>query len=250
MRIQVLSDLHLEIAGYQPPPVGCDVVALAGDIGKHVQGIAWARNIWPDKEILYVPGNHEFYRQERTETLAQLRVIARETGVHLLDNDEVVIGGVRFLGSTLWTDFNLFGAELKMSAMIEGEKYLNDFRLIRDRGQVFSPARSAQLHQISRAWLTEKLQKDFSGKSVVITHHLPSSQSVADRYKPSLTSACFASNLDELMGRSVLWIHGHTHDSMDYVLHGTRVVCNPRGCCRDPEKPENMEFDPALVVEI
>jgi predicted phosphodiesterase len=250
MRIHVLSDLHIEIAAYQPQPVECDVVVLAGDIGNHVQGIEWGRYIWPNKEILYVPGNHEFYRLGRIETLKQMRVCARELGIHLLDNDEVVIAGVRFLGSTLWTDFNLFGEELKRSAMAEGKKYLNDFRLIRERFRMFSPARSVQLHKTSRAWLTAKLQEPFPGKTVVITHHLPSARSVAERYKSSLTSACFASNLDELMGASALWIHGHTHDSFNYVLHGTRVVCNPRGYCRNPEKPENLEFDPRLVMEV
>lgn len=250
MRIHVLSDLHLEIAPYQPQPVECDVVVLAGDIGNHLQGLEWARHIWPEKEIVYVPGNHEFYRRERSETLRQMRTVARELGVHLLDNDEVVIAGVRFLGSTLWTDFELFGEDLKKSAMAEGKKYLNDFRLIRERDRLFSPARSIQLHKTSRKWLAAKLQKPFPGKTVVITHHLPSAQSVAERYKPILSSACFASNLDELMGASALWIHGHTHDSFNYVLRGTRVVCNPRGYCRTPARPENPAFDPTLVVEV
>ncbi len=250
MRIHVLSDLHLEIAGYQPYLLECDVVVLAGDIGNHVHGIEWGRSIWPGKEVLYVPGNHEFYRRERTETLQQMRDRARELRVHLLDNDEVVIAGVRFLGCTLWTDFNLFGEELKKTAMAEGRKYLNDFQLIRERDRIFTPARSAQLHKTSRKWLAAKLQQAFPGKTVVITHHLPSARSVAERYKTSLTSACFASNLDDLMGASTLWIHGHTHDSFDYVLHGTRVVCNPRGYCPNPDKPENLEFEPALVVEI
>lgn len=250
MLIHVLSDLHIEIASYQPQPVECDVVVLAGDIGNHVQGIAWARHVWPDKIILYVPGNHEFYRRERTETLQQMRVVARESGVHLLDNNEVVIAGIRFLGSTLWTDFNLFGEELKKAAMAEGKKYLNDFRLIRERDRVFSPACSVQLHKTSRKWLAAKLQAPFPGKTVVITHHLPSARSVAERFKTDLTSACFASHLDDLLGVSALWIHGHTHDSFDYVLHGTRVICNPRGYCRDPAKPENREFKPAMVVEV
>jgi predicted phosphodiesterase len=250
MRIHVLSDLHLEIAAYQAHPVECDVVVLAGDIANHAQGIEWGRHIWPDKEILYVPGNHEFYRLDRTETLQQMRVCARDLGVHLLDNNEVVINGVRFLGSTLWTDFNLFGEELKKSAMSEGEKYLNDFRLIREQDKVFSPARSIQLHKESLTWLSAKLNESFVGKTVVITHHLPSERSVAERYKQILTSACFASNLDDLMGHSVLWIHGHTHDSFDYALHGTRIVCNPRGYCRNPDMPENKEFNPTLVVKI
>lgn len=248
MRIHILSDLHIEIAAYQPQPVECDVVVLAGDIGNHVQGLEWGRRMWPDKEILYVPGNHEFYRHERTETLHQMRVVAHALGIHLMDNDEVVIAGVRFLGATLWTDFNLFGEESRKAAMAEGKRYLNDFRLIGERFRVFSPARSAQLHKASRKWLSEKLQQPFSGKTVVITHHLPSAQSVAERYKNILTSACFASHLDDLLGKSALWIHGHTHDSFDYVLRSTRVVCNPRGYCRIAGTQENKEFNPALAV--
>lgn len=250
MRIHVLSDLHLEVANYEPHHVECDVVVLAGDTGNHAQGIEWARHAFPDKEIVFVPGNHEFYRLERTETLKEMRAIAITLGVHLLDNDEVVIDGVRFLGSTLWTDFKLFGQREKTLAMSEGERYLNDFRLIREQDELFSPARSIELHEASIAWLSARLKENFFGKTVVVTHHLPSMESVADRYKKSLLSACFASELDGLMGGSALWIHGHTHDSMDYELHGTRVVCNPRGYCRYADAQENVEFDPTLVLEV
>lgn len=250
MRIHILSDLHLEFSNYQPHAVECDAVVLAGDIGVHVQGVEWARHTWPDKEILYVPGNHEYYRQERTGALRQMRLRARGLGIHFLDDDEVVINGARFLGSTLWTDFELFGEGQKKRAMKEGELYLNDFRLIREGDNVFSPERSVQLHAASRSWLATRLKEAFSGNTVVITHHLPSMQSVAERYASSLSSACFASRLDELMGASALWIHGHTHDSMDYVLQGTRVVCNPRGYSRTPDTQENRSFDPLLVVEV
>ena len=250
MRIHVLSDLHLEVASYEPHHVECNVVVLAGDIGNHAQGIEWARHAYPDKEIVYVPGNHEFYRLERTETLNEMRAVARKLSVHLLDNNEVVIDGVRFLGSTLWTDFRLFGEDEKPWAMSEGMRYLNDFKLIREKEELFSPARSVELNEESLTWLSGKLKEDFHGKTVVITHHLPSMNSVAARYAKSLLSACFASNLDGLMGHSTLWIHGHTHDSMDCVLNGTRVVCNPRGYCRYADAQENYEFDPALVVEV
>ncbi len=111
MRIHVLSDLHTEMASYLPHQVECDVVVLAGDIGSDSKGIEWARRVWTDQEIIYVPGNHEYYGLERTSTLQAMREAASKLGVRLLDNDEVVIGGVRFLGSTLWTDFNLFGED-------------------------------------------------------------------------------------------------------------------------------------------
>ena len=250
MRIHILSDLHIEIADYQPHKVACDVVVLAGDIGSDAKGIEWARRVWPDQQIIYVPGNHEYYGLERTATLQAMRETALQLGVRLLDNDEVVIGGVRFLGTTLWTDFNLFGEPTKQQAMSVGKRCLNDFRLIGERGRVFSPERSIEIHEASLAWLSAKLKDDFVGETVVVTHHLPSMQSVSDRFKTSILSACFASNLDALFGHSVLWIHGHTHDSLDYVQNSTRVLCNPRGYSRYGHDQENNEFNPALVVEL
>jgi len=250
MRIHVLSDLHTEMASYLPHQVECDVVVLAGDIDNHTFGIEWARRIWPGQEIIYVPGNHEFYRLERTSSLQAMRETACKLGVRLLDNDEVVIDGVRFLGSTLWTDFKLFGESAKQEAISTGQRYLNDFRLIGERDKVLSPERSIELHEASLAWLSAKLKEDFVGETVVVTHHLPSMQSVSDRYKTSKLSACFASNLDGMFGHSALWIHGHTHDSKDYVQNGTRVLCNPRGYSRYGHDQENFDFNPTLVVEL
>jgi calcineurin-like phosphoesterase family protein len=167
-----------------------------------------------------------------------------------LDNNEAIIDGVRFLGSTLWTDFKLFG-ELKRFECLTEARWLNDFRLINTgNGDVFSPRDSADLFEQSVEWLTRSLDKPFEGKTVVISHHLPSFVSVAERYKNDLLSACFSSNLDHLFGKMDLWIHGHTHDSCDYVKNGTRVVCNPRGYCRYPGTQENLQFNPKLVVEI
>jgi len=250
MRIHVLSDLHIEISSYLPHKVECDVVVLAGDIGSGAEGIEWARCVWPSQEIIYVPGNHEYYYLERNAALQAMRETASKLGVRLLDNDEVLIDGVRFLGSTLWTDFKLFDEPAKKEAMSVGKSCLNDFRLIGEREKVFTPAHSIELHEASLAWLSAKLQEDFDGETVVVTHHLPSMQSVADRFKTSILSACFGSNLDVLFGRSRLWIHGHTHDSLDYVQNGTRVVCNPRGYSRYGTDQENFDFNPTFVADI
>jgi predicted phosphodiesterase len=251
MKMHILSDLHLEFSDFRPPETDADVVVLAGDIGKGDHGMGWARASFPDQEILYVAGNHEFYGRERLETLAKLRIAARECGVHFLDDETVEIGGVRFLGATLWTDFNLFGKERRQFAMAEGQRGLNDFRVIHEGPAHFSPADSIRLHEKSLAFLERELQRPFDGKTVVVTHHLPSARSVVERFKHDWLSACFASRLDHLFGRPVsLWIHGHTHDSMDYEVMGTRVVCNPRGYVRFNSGPENFDFNPGLVVEI
>ncbi len=257
----------------QKPTAEADVVVLAGDIWQGDRGIYWARQTWPNNEIAYVAGNHEFYGNDRKNVLAMLRIAAKKTGVHFLDNDEVIINGVRFLGTTLWTDFKLFGEALKKICIVEGQNCLNDFRVISNGEWMFTAQDSIDLHDESVAWLNEKLKAEkFTGKTVVVTHHLPSQLSVAERYKQSHLSACFASNLDDLFGYSNAWIHGHTHDSFDYqAFHpsshsydntekmqdaglvnadGTRIVCNPRGYCRYPDGEENRDFNPNYIIEI
>lgn len=249
MKLHILSDLHLEFATFEPPATDADVIVLAGDIGKKANGIIWAREAFPSKEIVYVPGNHEFYGTQRLETLELMRIAAHECKVHLLDNAGVVIDGVRFLGSTLWTDFKLFGEDSKSAAMYEAQASLSDFSLIYDGRFGFSPARSVELHYKSLDWLSAKLDEPFAGKTVIVSHHLPSAQSVVERFKDELIAACFASELDYLFGKMDLWIHGHTHDNLDYEANGTRVLCNPRGYVTRRGK-ENFDFNPKLVIEI
>ena len=260
MRIHILSDTHLEFAEYEDHTVECDVIVLAGDIHLGIQGIEWARQRWADKEIVYVPGNHEYYRSQFDQMNEQLVEAGKLYGVHVLNRGEVTIGGVRFLGATLWTDFELFGEGEKPWAMRECSSYLADFRAIRYGEGGFTPEDSIHLHRQDVAWLESKLRggepfdgtsaAGVRGKTVVVTHHLPSMQSVAARYAKELTSAGFASDLSRLLGLSELWIHGHTHDSFDYVEAETRVICNPRGYVTYGNGQENFCFNPALVVEV
>jgi predicted phosphodiesterase len=251
----VLSDLHLEFADFSPTLNSADVIVLASDIGLGSDGMAWARKSFPNQEIIYVAGNHEFYGSQRCHAIEKMRSASIEYGIHFLDDDVLELQdpetktSIRFLGATLWTDFLLFGEDLKFKCLLYGELYLNDFRRIRDGGRNFSPKKSIQLHEKSLAWLQQELERPFNGKTVVVTHHLPSIYSVAERYKRDLLSACFSSDLEHLFGGMSLWIHGHTHDSCDYEVNGTRVVCNPRGYVRS-NNAENPEFNPALIVVI
>lgn len=178
-------------------------------------------------------GNHEYYRNNRPETLNALRLAAGECEVHFLDNDETAINlngeCVRLLGCTLWTDFNLFGTAQQQFAMIDAERCTNDFRLIREGSWNFSAENAIDLHNESIRWLINKLEEAFDGPTVIVTHHAPSWKSVVPRCQHDLVSAAFASDLTHLMGRAQLWLHGHMHDSLDYEIGGTRVLCNPRG---------------------
>lgn len=268
MKIHVLSDLHNEFMPFDVPDVGADVVVLAGDIDLHTRGIDWALEAWDGQNtpLIYVIGNHEFYHAELhgiREQIAERALEARirfGVPIYVLDNSEVVLEDqtdgslVRFLGSTLWTDYKLFGSGTEMAfAMREAKQSIMDHDCIQCAPmRVFQPSQAAALHRDSISWLAQQLNKPFDGKTVVVTHHLPSQRSVAERFQSSPLSAAFASNLDYLVEKADIWIHGHTHDNFDYRLGKCRVVCNPRGYVRERNgllDVENKNFIPDLVVE-
>ncbi len=253
MKLNVLSDLHLSVAGMDRPRNDADVVVLAGDLARPRDSAAWALGF--DKPVLYVLGNHEFYGGSIDGTADELKRLCAGTHVHVLDDDEIVIDGVRFLGSTLWTDFMLFGGgDHRGAAMVEARNFMRDFSRIRTleaSSEAFTPESSAALFTRHADWLDRQLAALHAGPTVVITHHAPSRQSIHPRYADSLLNACFVSDAEYLLGtdRSQLWIHGHTHDSFDYTVHGTRVVCNPRGYAKAGAN-ENPRFDPDLTIEV
>jgi Icc-related predicted phosphoesterase len=252
MRLWVLSDLHLEYADLHEPLdiADADVCICAGDLTRFpANGVHWlGEHIARWMPVIYVAGNHEFYKGGIRECLEDGRAAAtRFPNVHFLENDSVVIDGVRFIGATLWTDFRIEGSP--QLAMTYARERMNDYRMIalqRSPWKRFLPVDAAKMHHGSRSFIRETLATPFDGETVVVTHHLPSKKSVPDRFAGDLLNAAYASDLSEIIeeGKPDLWVHGHTHDSCDYVLGDTRVVCNPRGY-----DDENPKFDHHLVVE-
>jgi len=253
MKLHVMSDLHLSMAGMDVAETDADAVVLAGDIARPDKACAWARQI--QKPVLYVAGNHEYYNSDLRGTLAELRRDAAGSTMRLLECDTWMFGGVRFFGTTLWTDFRIFGDEsTRAASMADAAQRIRDFQRISvdaERHETFTPQHSRALFDRSAAWLEAQLQQPFDGPTVVITHHAPSMRSIHPRFEGSLLNGCFVSDLERLMGsdRVRLWIHGHTHDSFDYTVRGTRVLCNPRGYVMQGVG-ENPVFDPQLVVEV
>jgi Icc-related predicted phosphoesterase len=252
MQIHVLSDLHLDVRPLDPPRTAADVVVVAGDLGTPEQAIAWARAF--DQPVVLVPGNHEHHGDSIPGALRRLRALADGTNVHVLANDELVLDGVRFLGTTLWTDFRLYGAgEARALAIEASQRLVADFRRIRldDDGTPFTPLAAAELHAASARWLASRLDTPHDGPTVVVTHHSPSPRSVHPRFAESVLNPCFVSNAEHLLDgrKAALWVHGHAHDGFDYAVNGTRVLCNPRGHTRHGAI-ENAAFDPHLVVRV
>mgnify|MGYP001159854353 FL=1 len=253
MRLRVLSDLHLEhFDGHRElPPAEADVVVLAGDIHRRAEGLAWARQQFPDLPILYVPGNHEFYGTCMPLLRQELALEAARYDIELLDNRSVTIGGVRFYGTTLWTDFALYADDPTRNPLeteAKALRYMPDFRIITTApGQVFTPQASQDIHREALEWLSRELQQPVDGPRVVVSHHAPLHGCIPEQYIGDALSPAFASHLPQLMGKMDLWIHGHVHEPVDTRHSGTRVIANPGGY---PEEFSPPLFRPDWVVTV
>ncbi|MEX3932496.1 metallophosphoesterase [Paraburkholderia phymatum] len=286
MKIRVLSDLHLECDEPEViPHANADLVVLAGDIHNHAEGLRWAAETFDGTvPVVYVPGNHEYYDGEFGALEAAMHDAAASIdNVHFLNNATLVDpdGHWRVLGTTLWTDFDLYGADedSRATSIAAAERVMLDYRgLIQvtwtagnDADDAPDPQRANRaqdvkdntprnltaadtlaLHRHARAWLETELAKPFDGKTIVVTHHAPHRRSLAERYADDHVSAGFVNHLPSLVRAPVaLWVHGHTHTAFDYVENGTRVVCNPRGYIhRRTRQLENTEFAWDKVVEL
>lgn len=278
MKLLVLSDLHLGFGPFRVPDADFDVVILAGDITVPASKVPfWAcreTNFGDSTPIVFVPGNHEFYGGVASSTLTSMRQASAGTNFHTLDCGQVVVGGVRFLGCTLWTDFSVRidtpqgpRSDAERSAK-EAALVLADFRAIRvtdasggttwegrsrSGRRPFTPEDLMALHREHRAWLSVKLDEPFDGPTVVVTHHAPHRGSLAKQYSADWVSGAFVNELpQDFFKVPVPWIHGHTHTSFDYTVDQCRVVCTPRGYMRGSSQqvPENEQFDPALIIEL
>jgi predicted phosphodiesterase len=245
MKLQVMSDLHFEMhadGGAQfireLDPTGVDLLVLAGDITM-AQQYDELENVFKPlaqkyERILYVPGNHEYYRSSPKQVAGNLAKLTKEMPEVVIPwNESVVIAGRRFFGGTMWFRPDLMGDLNK--------RFMNDFSLIED----FEPWVYDQNVAFEKALATQVEPGD-----IVVTHHLPTPTSVASRFARSAINAFFLSDMTSHVRelRPKLWIHGHTHDRCDYVIGETRVVANPFGYPK--ELRSNEMFEPALHVEV
>lgn len=235
MKIKLLSDLHLEgRQGYHKKEQpwaqynGEDVLVLAGDIAVGADAVSTAFAYFKAlgfKEIVYVPGNHEYYHYDRNEHEA-IKAVARVMKVHFLDANEIVkIQDVSFFGGTLWTNFGNDNL-VKLTA----KNYINDFKVIKN----WTPD-DAVKEYIRQSDFIKTAIRQTEGKKCVVTHFLPAQEAVAERFKSNsvvfLLNKYFANSLDHYLSTisNTTWMFGHTHDAMDFYIGETRLISNPLG---------------------
>lgn len=259
MRIQLLSDLHLETEEFSPRPApGAELLVLAGDVDSTWAGYErFAR--WP-VPVLVVAGNHEFDGRELGRALPALRARLDAIGLRLLERERVVLRDahgrrIRFIGTTRWSDFDLFGPERRERCMRAAGWFMRLMGATRG-GRPFDAAAVRELGLADRAWLEAELARPAAGAdwdaTVVVTHFGPSLASADPRYGAQPGTASFCNADEDLIPRADLWLHGHLHCRHDYRIaragrHPTRVVCNARGM---DDKGESLGHDGLLTLEV
>lgn len=274
MKIQLLSDLHLETHPHwrAAPVPGADLLVLAGDIGSYQAGSHLVdadfglgpfspHNGWPTP-VLFVPGNHEYDAMDFEAAHARLRETCARLGLIWLEREALVLGGVRFVGTTLWSDFDalspasaaahpgthLLAQQLKArdKAFRAANYYLRKTMTTR-HGEPWLADGVREQALLCQDWLRQTLEQPFDGPTVAVTHFAPSLHSADPRYGNTPGTAGFCNALDDLLPLAEVWLHGHLHAPSDYHHRGCRVVANPLGYAR---KNEQASFRSELLIEI
>ena len=258
MKLQLLSDLHLETETYEPVPApGAELLVLAGDIDS-----SWAAYErfagWP-VPVLVVAGNHEFDDRDFDAALTDLRALCARLNFTFLECESRVLTGiagdrVRVLGTTRWSDFDLFGAAQRARADRAAEYFLRLMASTRG-GRPFDAAAVRTESLRCRQWLEQELQRAPQGcwdKTLVVTHFAPSLKSADPRYGQQPGTASFCNADDDLIPRADVWLHGHLHCRQDYRVNRpgrapTRVLCQARGLAH---KSEDEGYDGSFLISV
>jgi len=266
MKIALTSDIHLEFGDWYPVnPENADVLILSGDIlvACELEKLQEDPNGFLDqakgqrfreflvnckqnyKHVVYVMGNHEHYHGDFAVSHKVLRKECNDIGIHFLDKESVTIDDVTFIGGTLWTDMN----KEDSLTLYHISKMMNDFRIVNNGDRVvnfkdhegkfhtrvarFSPEDAVEDHRKMIEYIKVVIDNNPTGKFVVVGHHAPSKMSTKPQYEnDTLMNGGYSSDLSEFIldnPRIKVWTHGHTHHEFDYMIGGTRILCNPRG---------------------
>lgn len=257
-KFQLMSDIHQEWAKnplIRKDDIKGDVLLLAGDITNHPKKIGYLKDL--EVPIFYVPGNHEYYGHVFDNMKLVYQDYFENNGMHnikFMDRETVIHNGVRIIAATLWTNFQapiagLIGSDEEIRWENQ-EKYcgelMNDFNKTVVRA--FTTTRAIEEHNKALGYIKEVLSSTHEGPTIVMTHHAPSFRSSHRKYDSSAIKAGFCSALDYLIEeyQPEYWVHGHCHDTFNYFIGKTNVLCNPRGY--GVENWQGFQYD--LTIEL
>ena len=278
MKILPLSDLHLEFdevvpknAKYKPSRKDRDILVLAGDIHTGLNAQKFIKQQLRYSDIVYVLGNHEYYnnnfetlldewKQKENEINEYSKQKGFDNTLYVLQNSSVIIGNTKFIGFTMWTSLSSENEALYHIA----DRKMNDYHCITDNeGFGINPNRTIESFYQSKKYLKTELSNPFNGKTVIVTHHAPHEKSIAECFKGDILNDAYYEDMSDIINehKPELWIHGHVHNSFDYMIENTRVVSNPRGYNKKNHyvslmtdeivyTHDNVEFNKSLIVEV
>jgi len=276
MKINLISDCHINFEDLTLP--GGDVLIMAGDI-MEAGHLRRADNAKKDtfladryrrfineelvkyRHVIYIAGNHEHYNNSYEDTFARLR---REmpANTHFLEAESITIDDVHFFAGTFWTDMNKRDP-ISMQVIKQG---MADFTVIKHGDSIkvdtmygdayytnkFTPSFAAGIFSDTIDKLKDFLDEHKDDKVVVVSHHAPSPLSINEKYKDDFhMNFGYHSNLTEFImdhPQIKVWVHGHMHDPVDYMIESTRILSNPRGYKGYEEQAE--VFDPGFSFEV
>jgi predicted phosphodiesterase len=272
MKFALCSDLHLEFETIELKNTeGADVLVLSGDIciakdlafGDSIRSEHWMHFFTQCSEqfknVIYIMGNHEHYHGDIAKSYDQLKeALAELPNIHVMEKEFITFGDVTFIAGTLWTDMN----KEDPNTLYAIKGYMNDYRIIENsahhvhfrdadgnfhtRTGRFSPEQSVKEHKAMLKLIDEVTKDMVSEKFVVVGHHAPSKLSTKPKYQDDvMVYGAYSSDLSEFIldrPQIKVWTHGHTHDTFDYMLGSTRIVCNPRGYANYEDRADRFQL--------
>lgn len=261
-KINILSDLHLEFSNFKLTEEHYDILVLAGDISQDIGALQlfFDRNLKKNIPVVYVLGNHEFEGKRFSEVVSKYKKLEKEySNLNVLYNESVDIDGIRFIGATLWSNFESKGIDFKDEVKKWAKNNVVDFSYIFKKNNEnynlkyspWSPEDMEKEFKKAYDFLSYELrEKETEIPKFVVTHFAPHKNSIHEKYEKDLGTPYWCNHIEELLGFSEYWIHGHTHDSFYYEINRTKVMCNPRGVSKTYDLSSNANFNKNLIVEV
>lgn len=236
MNFLLASDTHLDelknpiLDCVIKPDQYCDYIILAGDIGEKFSHIDWLKHYSKECKVLYIPGNHCMYRDRLYRKEEKLREKLQGYDVQILNQHYIEHDDYVIIGATMWSDFALYPDRVR-EAKMDYDATMKDKKLIKTLScrRFISNLSQIESHK-HQHWIKNTLDKFKHKKCIIVTHHAPSIKSLSSDLYGHIDAACYANNLDKFIlehPQIKVWCHGHNHESADYYIGGTRVICNP-----------------------